>query len=735
MFGETRMNTSLKYLYAFFYLFNPFLLNAEKELDQPATFIVSYRAEGHDCEFLNHVRFWLIDDDFNATIYPRASCYVDNTKANKRTVVVKNLKPGNYSLLFAYPNQNGTFERLQEKIISLKAQQSLKSNIVIRLNHRLDPLLTYKPFSNSTVASIEQFFQNLKFPITQRNRIALNALISKNHFHKLTNYFTENPISNSEPILKTQENYGSLRLSTRLKNPIKNFSICLKPQTGLKTPLYFQLANVEKTDWISPPIPTGLYHITYQADQVLSQDVIEVVKDSQTFLNPNLSYNNSVIVYSNNDNSLFHLMNKNNLMSFTKDGNQALFNHLPDGNYLLSFASKNTGDKLLVPQAIHLFLKDGQQKEIRADYQNHPYSSSDKGLVQIITNHPFASFKIFQQGKLLGDYSSPTEWIALPISEKSYTLQFTALKGFETPDAKELAIKDVKKQEVVVLHKTLPEMITVTAGEVILGDVFKEGKNDEMPSRIVSLNSFQISKYPITNEQFAVWLNQALREKKIIYHQEGENKGSIFDLNNNLIAVTTSGNPLSQIAFNKAFFTVINHKNDFPVIFVSWFGASLFAQDLGYRLPTEAEWEMAAGMDTHALKKYRYGFSRNTITPAWANYKVEANLIEGEQVKTTSVGYYNGVHILTNGEKTENAISPHGIYDMSGNVYEWVQDWYAPYNDQMVTYFNPQGPSIGDQKILKGGCYDSLSSELRVSDRLPMIASHVDQFTGFRIAK
>lgn len=128
--------------------------------------------------------------------------------------------------------------------------------------------------------------------------------------------------------------------------------------------------------------------------------------------------------------------------------------------------------------------------------------------------------------------------------------------------------------------------------------------------------------------------------------------------------------------------------DDFPMYYVTWHEAVRFAKRLSrltgktYRLPTEAEWEYAARGGCHQ-EKMKYAGSCDIGEVAWFC----ENTIDGA----------NPV-----GQKRPNAL---GIYDMSGNIYEWCADWYSNNYYNRSPKNNPKGPVVGSRKVLRGGCY------------------------------
>ncbi len=128
-------------------------------------------------------------------------------------------------------------------------------------------------------------------------------------------------------------------------------------------------------------------------------------------------------------------------------------------------------------------------------------------------------------------------------------------------------------------------------------------------------------------------------------------------------------------------------------------------------MPTEAEWEKAArGNDQ---RKYPWGNTEPT--------SLHCN--------------YNSSHTTQVGQYSPNGDSPYGCSDMAGNVYEWCSDWYNRDYYTGSPYSNPQGPSAGDSRVSRGGCYGSAENSLRCANRYDESPENGDGWTGFRCAR
>jgi len=186
--------------------------------------------------------------------------------------------------------------------------------------------------------------------------------------------------------------------------------------------------------------------------------------------------------------------------------------------------------------------------------------------------------------------------------------------------------------------------------------------------------------------------------------------------------VTVDGFYIGMYEITQAQWRTVMGKNpsqfegdSFPVKLVSWLEIQEFIAKLNiltgknYRLPTEAEWEFAARGGVKS-KGYKYSGSNNIDEVAWYS--------ENSNKKTRRVG-----------TKTPNEL---GIYDMSGNVFEWCSDWLGEYSE--TTQTNPQGPSSGKDRIIRGGDYLNNTSRARISSRVAWLPGFSPNDFGFRLA-
>ncbi len=241
--------------------------------------------------------------------------------------------------------------------------------------------------------------------------------------------------------------------------------------------------------------------------------------------------------------------------------------------------------------------------------------------------------------------------------------------------------------ESVITDPSGAEMVLVKEGVFLMGS--DRGSSDERPAHIVSLSSFYIDTYEVTNAEY---------------------QKCVADLGCEL--------PKNTLYYVSPTF------RDHPAVFVTWEMADAYCTWRGARLPTEAEWEKAArGANSN---NYPWGtlFSRSALNycdkncdSAWAD--PQGN--DGFPL-TAPVGSY------------EKGISPYGVYDMAGNTAEWVADWYDKDYYKTSVRIDPLGPETGLYRVLRGGSWYNRSSDLFTYKRSFLRPNVGYNYTGFRCA-
>lgn len=241
------------------------------------------------------------------------------------------------------------------------------------------------------------------------------------------------------------------------------------------------------------------------------------------------------------------------------------------------------------------------------------------------------------------------------------------------------------------LNANASEMLTIPSGHFFMGKN-NAHHGDQSPRHDVSIDSFLIDDTLVTNKDFKSFVETTH------YSTTAEKKGygmvAYEGLQNwewKKIKGASWKNPFGPNSN-------VEIKDDFPVVSVSWEDADAYCKYLGKRLPTEAEWEYAAGAGT-SDQRFPWGNDYHHHGKIGLNFWQGSNHTKNEKLD----GYLYMSPV--------KAFAPNkwGLYDPVGNVWQWVQDWYSSteYLDDAKSSptKNPQGPSSGTRRVSRGGSW------------------------------
>jgi len=215
-----------------------------------------------------------------------------------------------------------------------------------------------------------------------------------------------------------------------------------------------------------------------------------------------------------------------------------------------------------------------------------------------------------------------------------------------------------------------PGEILVPGGEFRMGD--SQGK--DRPVHKVYVDSFYIDKYEVTNAEYRVYLGQ-------------------------------TGKPAPKFWEDTKY-----NGDDQPLVGIAWEGAMDYCRWAGKRLPTEAEWELAARGRDGAL--YPWGDTPSIVATNTRESK------EGRPLPVGSFAY---------------GVSSQGVYDMSGNVWEWCYDYYDKDYYRDSSYKNPRGPDSGKERVIRGGGWNISVVDMAFRKRVKPTSQYAS--LGFRCAR
>jgi formylglycine-generating enzyme required for sulfatase activity len=223
-------------------------------------------------------------------------------------------------------------------------------------------------------------------------------------------------------------------------------------------------------------------------------------------------------------------------------------------------------------------------------------------------------------------------------------------------------------------------MILVPEGNFIMGS--NNGDADERPIHPVYLDAFYIDKFEVTNARYQ-----------------------------DCVKAGDCKQPVQADSFTRSSYYGNSQYDNYPVVYVDWTMANAYCAWRDGSLPTEAQWEKAArGSDE---RTYPWGRGNDCQK---ANYQ---GCING----TNEVGSY------------QNGKSPYGVYDMAGNVWEWVADWYSEAYYKNSPPSDPRGIDQGRARVLRGGSWNRDPYNIRTSNRVNYAPTYNNFDAGFRCAK
>lgn len=264
--------------------------------------------------------------------------------------------------------------------------------------------------------------------------------------------------------------------------------------------------------------------------------------------------------------------------------------------------------------------------------------------------------------------------------------------------------------EILSLCYNLDDEVFILEGEFQMG--CEPGDTDcyayEEPRHEITLSAYLIGLFEVTNDQFADFLTD---------HGNDCDGYDCADIASPDLRLEESGGVwTSEAGFE-----------DYPIVEVSWYGAKMFCEWGGGRLPTEAQWEKAGkGASEHFI--YPWGDTWEANASNWED--------SGDPYDNgpTPVGYYDGSDHGGTFQTTDGR-SPYGLHDMAGNVWEWVNDWYSEDYYSNSPTDNPPGPETGTFRVLRGGSWGSHIIFLRNSLRSWSKPESTFGYIGFRCVR
>lgn len=273
------------------------------------------------------------------------------------------------------------------------------------------------------------------------------------------------------------------------------------------------------------------------------------------------------------------------------------------------------------------------------------------------------------------------------------------------------------------------EMVRIPGGTFEMGST--EGEADEKPTHTVTVSGFMMGKYEVTVGQFAQFVSETN------YKTDAEKQGSsrYWNPDTQIWKDTTGinwryGANLQKLSANDYTHPVVHVSHNDAIAFCDWLSRK---EGKTYRLPTEAQWEYAAG---NGSKHNKYSWGSSDPTKAVANIVDEQFQRTFSKTNWKKFSNYNDGYVYTApvGSFEANAF---GLHDMTGNVLEWCSDWYASdwYAQAAASEPNPENKDFGSKtyRVLRGGSWINSPDNARVADRDFGTPGYRFNYGGFRL--
>ncbi|MGK7925405.1 MAG: SUMF1/EgtB/PvdO family nonheme iron enzyme [Spirulina sp.] len=327
----------------------------------------------------------------------------------------------------------------------------------------------------------------------------------------------------------------------------------------------------------------------------------------------------------------------------------------------------------LFPEYRQLLTADGLPKEQR---QNLPSFATIQDYLETVRTHVFKYLEIApiaQQERLW-------RWLIQHESQHNETIAFLLqlVRWRKLQESTPLTGRD----RVSLLSNFASEMVTISAGEFLMGNNNIEAQDNERPAHFVYLDTYQMDRFPVTCQQYREFMAAGGYQKAEFWSDSGWQ--------------WLQNNPIAQ----PLYWCNSRDWDEHPVCGVSYYEAEAYATFVGKRLPTELEWEKAASWQAETQEKLYYPWGNHAPNSQHCNHN-------------TLVGHTTPVNTYPEGQ------SSWGCWDMMGNVWEWTSSWFSeyngfkfyPYRGYSQVYFDNQ------HRVLRGGSWATRPWGLRASFR------------------